>query len=38
MEPAIVHDLGVSGFAIILDICHFIAKISKKMEKEKCES
>lgn len=39
LDPAIVHDLGISGLAVILDFCHLIATISRTLrgDNEKME-
>ncbi len=34
LEPAVVHDLGICGLAVVLDLCHLLATISISLREE----
>jgi hypothetical protein len=34
LDPAVVHDLGICGLAVILDLCHLLASIAHNLREE----
>ena len=34
LDPAVVHDLGICGLAVILDFCHLLASIASSLREE----